>query len=166
VGFDVWVPRAQVVELVQRLVARASELGGGLIDEAGWANAHVALGVPRIEHDFGEDTYPQESGLGARALSFGKGCYLGQEVVYMLHNRGQLARRLVQLEGPVGVAMDAGTIVVDAEGKRLGEVTSSLPALDGRPALGLAFVKRASSEPDQTVWVAGSPCRVSRVIGA
>jgi folate-binding protein YgfZ len=126
----------------------------------------VVLGVPRIEHDFGEDTYPQEAGLSARALSFGKGCYLGQEVVYMLHNRGQLARRLVQLEGPTGVILPVGSTVVDAEGKRLGEVSSSLPALDDKPALGLAFVKRASSEPDQAVWVAGSPCRVKRVIGA
>jgi folate-binding protein YgfZ len=165
-GFDVWVPRAQAAAVVSTLAARAKELGGGLVDETGWAHAHVVLGVPRIEHDFGEDTYPQEAGLSARALSFGKGCYLGQEVVYMLHNRGQLARRLVQLEGPTGVILPVGSTVVDAEGKRLGEVSSSLPALDDKPALGLAFVKRASSEPDQAVWVAGSPCRVKRVIGA
>ncbi|MEY4512218.1 MAG: hypothetical protein RLZZ450_4340 [Pseudomonadota bacterium] len=165
-GFDVWVPRTQAVDVVRALAARAAELGGGLVDETHWAHAHVALGVPRIEHDFGDDTYPQEAGLGNRALSFGKGCYLGQEVVYMLHNRGQLARRLVQLEGPSGVVLPVGSTVVDAEGKRLGEVTSSLPAVDDKRALGLAFVKRASSEPDQAVWVAGSPCRVTRVIGA
>lgn len=164
-GFDVWVPRAQASAVVATLVARAAELGGGQVDETGWAHAHVVLGVPRIEHDFGDDTYPQEAGLGGRALSFGKGCYLGQEVVYMLHNRGQLARRLVQLEGPSGLALPVGSTVVDAEGKRLGEVTSSLPPLDDQHTLGLAFVKRASSEPDQAVWVAGSPCRVARVIG-
>jgi folate-binding protein YgfZ len=164
-GFDAWVPRASAAELVRALSARAGELGGGPVDETGWAEAHVVLGVPRIEHDFGDDTYPQEAGLGPRALSFGKGCYLGQEVVYMLHNRGQLARRLVQLEGPGGVALPVGGTVVDAEGKRLGEVTSSLPAQSDQLALGLAFVKRASSEPDQAVWVAGSPCRVKRVIG-
>lgn len=165
-GFDVWVPRAQATDVLRALSARASELGGGQVDETGWAQAHVVLGVPRIEHDFGDDTYPQEAGLGPRALSFGKGCYLGQEVVYMLHNRGQLARRLVQLEGPRGVSLPVGGTVVDADGKRLGEVTSSVPAQGDQHALGLAFVKRASSEPDQAVWVAGSPCRVKRVIGA
>jgi folate-binding protein YgfZ len=165
-GFDVWVPKAQAAELLQSLGARASALGGGVVDEAGWAEAHVALGVPRIEHDFGDDTYPQEAGVGARALSFGKGCYLGQEVVYMLHNRGQLARRLVQLEAPGGATLAVGATVVDADGKRLGEVTSSAAPRDNAPTLGLAFVKRALSEPDQTVWVAGSPCRVKRVIGA
>jgi folate-binding protein YgfZ len=165
-GFDVWVPRARLSEVRSALVARATELGGGLVDEAGWAYAHVALGVPRIEHDFGDDTYPQEAGLGARALSFGKGCYLGQEVVYMLHNRGQLARRLVQLEGSRGVALSPGATVADAEGKRLGEVTSSVPVTGDASPLALAFVKRASSEPDQQVWVAGSPCRIKRVVGA
>jgi len=165
-GIDIWVPRVEAADVVRALSARAGELGGGQVDETGWAQAHVVLGVPRIEHDFGDDTYPQEAGLGTRALSFGKGCYLGQEVVYMLHNRGQLARRLVQLEGPSGLALPVGSAVVDDAGKRLGEVTSSVPAQGDQHALGLAFVKRASSEPDQTVWVAGSPCRVKRVIGA
>jgi folate-binding protein YgfZ len=165
-GFDGWVPRAQVDEVVRRLVARASELGGGAVDEASWAQAHIALGVPRIELDFGEHTYPQEAGLGGRALSFGKGCYLGQEVVYMLQNRGQLARRLVQLEGAGEIALDPGASVLDEEGKRVGEVTSSARAPDGAHALGLAFVKRAWAEPEQTVWVGGSPCRVARVVGA
>ena len=47
-GIDAWVPRAQAPELLRSLAARASELGGGVLDEAGWAEAHVALGVPRI----------------------------------------------------------------------------------------------------------------------
>lgn len=168
-GFDAWVPRSDAGSVHELLTARASELGGGPVDAAGWADAHVALAVPRIELDFGDDTYPQEAGLGPRALSFGKGCYLGQEVVYMLHNRGQLARRLVQLEAPAGQQLTPGTAVLDAEGKKLGEVTSgaSADASDESPppALGLAFVKRAFSEPAQTVWVGGSPCRIVRVVG-
>jgi tRNA-modifying protein YgfZ len=164
-GFDVWVPSEQAADLVARLSAHARELGGGAVDETGWAEAHVALGVPRIALDFGDDTYPQEAGLGTRALSFSKGCYLGQEVVYMLHNRGQLARRLVQLQADPGAALEPGATVVDAEGKRLGEVTSTDTPKGDQPRLGLAFVKRAFSEPESTVWVGGSPCRVTRVVG-
>ena len=166
VGFDCWVPGGQVEPVLAALVERAAALGGARIDDAGWAAAHVALGVPRVALDFGDDTYPQEAGLGARALSFGKGCYLGQEVIYMLENRGQLARRLVQLEADPSAELPApGTLVTDQEGKRLGELTSVTAREEDLPARALAFVKRAASEPGNTVWVAGSPYRVSKVIG-
>jgi tRNA-modifying protein YgfZ len=167
VGFDCWVPGHQVESVLATLVERARSLGGALIDEAGWAAAHVALGVPRVALDFGDDTYPQEAGLGPRALSFGKGCYLGQEVIYMLENRGQLARRLVQLEADPSAETPApGSLVTDKDGKRLGELTSVTAREHDLPARALAFVKRAASEPDNTVWVAGSPYRVSKVVGA
>ena len=180
VGFDCWVPSAQVAAVQAALTARAAQLGGHAIDDAGWAAAHVALGVPRMALDFGEDTYPQEAGLAKRALSFGKGCYLGQEVVYMLENRGQLARRLVQLEAATAPASAAseplvretasglqpGALVADAEGKRVGEVTSVVAAEGAEPARALAFLKRAAVEAEASVWVAGSPYSVSRIVGA
>ena len=177
VGFDCWVPSAQVLPVLAALTAEAAGLGGLAIDDAGWAAAHVALAVPRVELDFGDDTYPQEAGLGKRALSFGKGCYLGQEVVYMLENRGQLARRLVQLEAPtapasaslagdVSVGLQPGALVADADGKRLGEVTSVAQTGQGEPARALAFVKRAAIEAEAAVWVAGSPYAVRRIVGA
>ncbi|HEX5657284.1 MAG TPA: hypothetical protein VFX59_08815 [Polyangiales bacterium] len=149
-GFDVWDADLAV------LTARATTLGGGVLDAEGWAAAHLALGVPRVGVDFGDDTYPQEAGL-RRALSFGKGCYLGQEVVYMLENRGQLARRLVQLEAP---GAEPGSEITDEAGKKLGSLTSAASPF----ALGL--VKRSHAEPGQTVLVGGSPVRVRTVVGA
>jgi tRNA-modifying protein YgfZ len=151
-GFDVWAAGAEL----HMLKHRAEAIGGGELDAEGWAAAHLALGVPRVGVDFGDDNYPQEAGL-KRALSFGKGCYLGQEVVYMLENRGQLARRLVQLEAP---GMVPGADITDEAGKRLGTLTSA----SGPYALGL--VKRSHAEAGQTVLVGGSPVRVRTVVGA
>lgn len=153
-GFDLWGDEAALATARERTAQR----GGGVLDAEGWAGLHLALGVPRIAVDFGEETYPQEAGLGARALSFGKGCYLGQEVVYMLENRGQLARRLVQLEVPAEVS--AGAEITDEAGKKLGALTSAAAPY----ALGL--LKRSHAEPGQTVLVAGSPVRVRTVVGA
>jgi tRNA-modifying protein YgfZ len=164
-GFDCWVPRERADVALAALAQRAATLGGGVVDDTQWASAHVSLGVPRIAADFGEDAYPQEAGLGARALSFQKGCYTGQEVVYMLERRGQLARRLVQLEGDVAGAAP-GAQLVDAEGKRLGEVTSLAPTADAARAVALGYLKRTAAEPGQTVWIAGSPWRVRTVVGA
>lgn len=161
-GIDLWVAREQVDAVFTALVMAASAVGGGALDAQSWADAHVALAIPRVAQDFDEDTYPQEAGLGPRALSFSKGCYLGQEVVYMLENRGQLARRLVQLEAASGSAIEVGAAVTDEQGKRVGEVTSITTT--GEPHA-LAYVKRPAAELERALLVAGVPCHVRRIVG-
>lgn len=165
-GFDVWVPAERLEQVVGELARAAQAVGGGLLDEAGWAYAHVALGVPRAGIDFGSETYPQEAGLKARAVSFSKGCYLGQEVVYMLENRGQLSRRLVQL---TGLPPDAtkGDQLFDTEGKRVGELTSvdRGDAGEQAPTLALGYVKRAQAEAGVQLRVRDADCCVCCVIG-
>jgi folate-binding protein YgfZ len=162
-GVDLWVAADVVSMTLSELNRRASALGGGTLDTAGWEHAHVALGVPRFGIDFAEHSYPQEAGLRDRALSFQKGCYRGQEVIYMLENRGQLARRLVQLRAEAG-AVAAGN-VLEADGKRVGEVTSVTAAPDGA-TLFLGYVKRPLAEVGQALSAAGVPCVVQSVVGA
>jgi folate-binding protein YgfZ len=121
------------------------------------------LGSPRAGIDFGPDTYPQEAGLKARAVSFSKGCYTGQEVVYMLEKRGQVARRLVQLAGPLSVA-SSGQAVLDGNGARIGEVTSVTQT--DASSVALAYLKRAHSELMTRVRVADADWEVRYVVGA
>jgi folate-binding protein YgfZ len=140
-GFDVWLPEAEVDAVLNRAAQHAPGLGGGVLDAAGWAHAHVVLGVPRAGVDFGPESYPQEAGLKARAVSFSKGCYTGQEVVYMLEKRGQAARRLVQLSAPGAAPAAPASVISDAEGQRVGEVTSATQS--GSLGVALGYVKRA-----------------------
>lgn len=164
-GFDLWVPADRVTVTLDALDARARAIGGGLVDEPGWVHAHVARVVPRFGADFGPDSYPQEAGLKSRALSFSKGCYRGQEVIYMLENRGQLGRRLVSLEGPPGMRLEHGQ-PVEADGKRVGELTSIDVTPDrAEPTLALGYVKRAHAEVGSEVTVSGATYRVRAVAG-
>jgi folate-binding protein YgfZ len=156
-GFDVLVPPDRAEAALGALTEAAAAAGGGAVSEAGWELARVRLGRPRFGVDFGDAQLPQEAGLKALALSFDKGCYLGQEVVCMLEDRGQLRRRLVRLEGEALPPVGAG---IEAEGKRVGEVTSALedPA-DGR-VRALGYVKRAFAEPGTTVSTDAGPLTV------
>ncbi|MGE0786163.1 MAG: folate-binding protein YgfZ [Sandaracinaceae bacterium] len=142
------------------LTSRATELGGGPIDDAAWALAHVRRGIPRYGVDFDESSYPQEAGLEDRAVSFEKGCYLGQEVVCMLQNRGQLRRRLVQLhaEGPLEVG---GELAKDDAA--LGAVTSAAPDPSGG-WVALGYVKRASAEIGARLD-RPAPCSIVAIVG-
>ena len=110
----------------------------------------VESGRPRYGVDVDDATIPQEAGLNARAVSFTKGCYVGQETVARLFYRGKPNRHLrgLKLSEPVpaGAELRLGERVV-------GTLTSSLVS----PAFGpiaLALVRR-EAVPGDTVEVAG-----------
>ena len=94
---------------------------------------------------------PQEAGLNERAVSFTKGCYVGQETVARLHYRGKPNRHLrgLRLEAPVA---DAAPIVLGE--RELGQVgTAVISPLHG--PIALAVIRR-EAEPGAQVEVGGS----------
>ncbi|MFZ1864050.1 MAG: hypothetical protein WAU39_07515 [Polyangiales bacterium] len=163
-GGRVWVvPEAGLQAELERLTVRCEALGGGSINEQAWADAHVLLGRPRFGVDFGNWTYPQESGLSAVAVSFTKGCYIGQETVVMLQNRGKAPKVLWRwmIEGseppPAKAPIERDDMVV-------GEVTSAAPAEHGVAVLG--FLKRGCEPGTGTGFVIeGMPARALGPVG-
>jgi folate-binding protein YgfZ len=134
VGVDVLADRDVVSELRERLLAAGSHEV-----EAGAAEiVRIETGRPRHGLDMTEDNLPAEAGIVERAVSFTKGCYVGQEPVARMHYKGHPNRHLRGLR--LSAAAESGAAVV-ADGKAVGRVTS--PALS--PALGpiaLALVRR------------------------
>jgi tRNA-modifying protein YgfZ len=115
----------------------------------------IESGRPRLGFDMDAETMPQEAGINERAVSFTKGCYVGQETVARLHYRGKPNRHLrgLCLTEPAERGMEVllGEKVVG----RLGSVCVS-------PRLGpiaLALVRR-EAEPGDTVTVAGAEAEV------
>ena len=72
----------------------SSEVGQRAASEAAAEIVRVERGQPRYGVDLDESTIPQEAGLNERAVSFTKGCYVGQETVARLHYRGKPNRHL------------------------------------------------------------------------
>ena len=148
------VERAESEEIVKRLVHE-----GAVPLEEGDLNAlrvEAARGTHGI--DFDDHNYVQEAGLEERAVSFRKGCYVGQEVVCMLQNRGKVHKRLVKLS----LASTHGVIVgaeVKTEAAVVGTLTSLLLRDDGS-ALGLAMIKTSASTPGTKLEIAGNPAEV------
>jgi folate-binding protein YgfZ len=98
----------------------------------------VESGRPRYGIDLDDTTIPQEAGLNDRAVSFTKGCYVGQETVARLHYRGKPNRSLrgLRFSAPV----PAGTPLVLGE-REVGRVGSSVVSARFGP-IGLALVRR------------------------
>jgi folate-binding protein YgfZ len=150
-GAVLFVPPDQASAVAGVVDATLASLGGARGDTAGWDAIRIARAIPRFGVDFDASTYPQEAGLEKTAVSFSKGCYLGQEVVCMIEMRGHVKRRLVPVRLADGADVAhaslpaAGTDVADAGGQKVGEVTSAARGPDGA-AMALAMVKRASAE--------------------
>jgi tRNA-modifying protein YgfZ len=120
-GAVVVAPRSQEGALREALAAAIAGLGGVIGEDASWESLRLSQGIPRFGHDFDVSTYPQEALLEKRAVSFNKGCYLGQEVVCMLELRGHVKRKLVPLS-VTGAPPVKGTNVTDAAGAVLGQI--------------------------------------------
>ena len=148
VGVDVICPAADAD-------AVREALGVEPVDESVAECLRVESGRPRLGLDMTDDTMPQEAGINERAVSFEKGCYVGQETVARLHWRGKPNRHLrgLRLSEPA----ETGEPILLGE-KELGRVGSACVS----PRLGpiaLAIVRREAA-PGDTVLVGGSEAEV------
>jgi tRNA-modifying protein YgfZ len=155
-GVDAWLPAAEAEAVRGRLLAD----GGEALSAEDLEALRILGGVPRFGADMDHKRLPMEAGLTRAAVSFAKGCYIGQEVVLRATARGHLQRGLVQLALPPGAA--PGTPLL-AGGQEVGVVTSAAETPEGR--IGLGYLRRAHWREGAEVEAGPSgPARVRRVI--
>lgn len=158
-GFELLVP-AEALAGVRMLLLNAGAIDA---DEATAEQLRIEAGVPRFGQDMDEETIPLEAGIETTAISFTKGCYVGQEVIIRVLHRGhgRVARKLVGLTFEPATPVPVPGTVLRVEEKEVGAITSSTfsPA-SGRP-IALGYVKRDFIEPGTAVVTAdGSPAQV------
>jgi folate-binding protein YgfZ len=140
VGVDVFC-EAELTEAVRGALVAAGAVEAG---EAAAEVVRVERGRPRYGVDLDDGVIPQEAGLNERAVSFTKGCYVGQETVARLFYRGKPNRHLrgLRLSAPV----ETGTPLLLRE-KQVGKVGSSVVSPVHGP-IALALVRREAGPGD------------------
>jgi folate-binding protein YgfZ len=125
-----------------------------LASEDDWLRLRIERQLGAFGVDYGPADNPHEAAIERRAIAWNKGCYLGQEVVFMQDARGKVKRRLalIALDGPVPAP---STLVATPEGATVGEVTSSAASTVLGGAVALARLKAPQFEPGADVRVAG-----------
>jgi folate-binding protein YgfZ len=135
--------------------AEPSAADGGNSAELSALLAAHGLGVFGVDFDSRQN--PHEASLDRIAVSWTKGCYLGQEVVCMQDMRGKVKRRLVPIRLARETALDPEEPVrLGAEGERVGRITSSALAETGL-VVAFASVQTPHFEGGAELTVAGSP---------
>jgi folate-binding protein YgfZ len=149
---DVGIDLVCAAEDTERVRDALLEAGAVAVDEAAAEVLRVERGRPRYGLDTDETTIPQEAGLNDRAVSFTKGCYVGQETVARLHWRGKPNRHLrgLRLSGPArtGEPLRLGE-------REVGRVASVVVSPVFGP-IALAIVRREAGVGDTLVVGDGS----------
>lgn len=136
-GVDLFLPR---------LVANTARawLGEGELSASAIELLRISEGVPRWGLDLAEDTIPVEAGLENRAISYTKGCYIGQEVISRIKSVGRVNHHLARLRA--GFPLQAGQSL-QAGDKPAGEITSAVPVPDTSNWLALGYLRSGFEQP-------------------
>jgi tRNA-modifying protein YgfZ len=127
----------------------------------------IERGVPKFLADMSDDTIPLEAGIEDRAISFTKGCYVGQEIIVRVTHRGggRVAKKLVHWKAdpsaPIVPMKDAR---IHAEGREVGRVTSAVFSPGLNRVVGLGYVKRDFAERGTAVTVVWNDAPITAVI--
>ncbi len=113
-------------------------LGAGELSTTELELLRISEGVPRWGHDLAEDTIPVEAGLEDRAISYTKGCYIGQEVISRIKSVGRVNHHLRRLRAEF--PLHAGQ-TLQADGKPAGEITSAVRVPDSAHWLALGYLR-------------------------
>jgi len=147
-GFDIFVPMAGMQALAEKLLSVVRDIEGCLCGWQALEWARVEAGIPRFGIDMDETNLPQECGIEARAVSYTKGCYIGQEVLNRIHALGHVNRELkgFRLPDDLKSLPARGDKLFEGE-KEVGSITSAInsPAFGANIALG--YLRRDATEP-------------------
>ena len=112
--------------------------------------------IPSVPRDIGPRDLPQEGGLEEAAISYSKGCYLGQEVMARLKSRGSVRRTLVRVSGP-GAPPGVPAVLWRGEGGA-GELRSVVRGAGGQGFVGLALISASAASSGEPLSLArGGP---------
>jgi tRNA-modifying protein YgfZ len=147
-GIDLWFPADEANSVQEKLKQSP-------IDSETAENLRVEQGIPRWGNELSEDVIPNEAGLDKRAISFIKGCYLGQEVISRIKSLGHVNRHLCGLIPAGGFALDIGDkLFPDEESKKqIGFITSIGRSRSLGHAIALGYVRRGFDAPGSTLQV-------------
>ena len=119
-------------------------LGANICREEAWGMLRIESGLPLYGVDFTGDTLPQEVARNEQAISFTKGCYLGQETVARLDALGHVNKQLVTVKFTRDSTPEA-PIPLTFKDKQVGEVTSVAWSPTLAAPIGIAMVRREAN---------------------
>ncbi|MBI2267345.1 MAG: aminomethyl transferase family protein [Armatimonadetes bacterium] len=147
--FDLFVPTRSGESLWTLLVAESRTLGGIPVGTTALEMLRIEEGIPLYGMDFDETVMPAEAGL-EHAVSFTKGCYVGQEPIARLKHRGHVNKLLCGVKADRDTPIPPDTAIFAGE-REIGRVTSAARSPLLKCAIALAYVRVAEGPPNTEI---------------
>jgi folate-binding protein YgfZ len=146
-GFDLFVPVATLGAVADKLIVAAQSVGGCACGWQAMELARIEAGIPRFGVDIDETNLAPETGLEARAISYTKGCYIGQEVIARIRTYGQVAKslRVLRLADSIQAMPRKGDKLY-RDGKEVGYMTSAVASPAFKCNIALGYVRREHNQ--------------------
>lgn len=154
-GWSLLVPSAFRESFPGELFRRGTEWGLVQLKAEDWEALRIEAGTPVFGRDVTAENLPQEVGRDEQAISFVKGCYLGQETVARIDALGHVNRMLRGLTFEPGSTPGPGAILTAGE-RSVGTLTSVVHSPGWGCPIALGYVRTSHAEPGQTVDAGGS----------
>jgi len=155
--------RAGVLELrseeSNNSLSKLSECGYVSAASLAFMAARIEAGMPLFGVDFDEHNFPQEVDRDRQAISFTKGCYLGQETVARIDALGHVNQKIVGVRFS-GTDVPAGGVELFKDGAKVGTVTSAAFSPRLKAPLALAMVRREANSPGTQLESIVGECEV------
>ncbi len=146
-GFDLFVPVAALASVAQELAAAVDKIGGR---PCGWQAlelARIEAGIPRFGADMDATNLPPEAHLQDRAISYKKGCYVGQEIISRLRTHGRVAKSLAGLRLAESLTNLPGKgDKIFHNGKEVGYITSAVFSPTLKAPIALGYLRREADQ--------------------
>ena len=163
-GFDLFVPDNSLGAVADKLIAAAKQIGGRAVGWTAFETMRIGAGIPRFGADMDETNIPLECGIESRAVTYNKGCYIGQEVINRIHSVGHVNRELrgLRLADDLKALPARGDKLFHA-GKEVGYVTSAVKSPTLNANIALAYVRREVNQIGNELTLQGtgeSPAKI------
>jgi len=147
-GIDLFVPTSALASVMENLVKSVKLVGGCLCGWTALEIARIEAGIPRFGIDMDETNLAPEGGIESRAISYSKGCYIGQEVIARIRTYGQVAKSLrsLRLADDLKTPPARGDKLL-RDGKDAGYVTSAVRSPRTGKITALGYVRREANQP-------------------
>lgn len=152
-GYDLRVPVSDATQLWEVVCEAGQPQQLRTMGTAAFEMLRVEAGLPVYGADIDESNLPQEVGRDKRAISFTKGCYLGQETVARIDAMGHVNRHLVGLVLATCPEPPPRGATISAAGKSIGVVTSAVHSPTLHCPIALGYVRRDHEQPGSRVSV-------------
>jgi folate-binding protein YgfZ len=155
-GYDLYVPLSQKTATIAALEsAGAVPIADELLEAL-----RIEAGVPRSGIDIDSKALAPETGQQTRAISYRKGCYIGQEIVARIHARGHANRTFAGFLLSSAALPEPGA-TVESEGRDVGRITSAVVSPTLGRGIALGYVRNEFSATGTQVFVDGQPAEVA-----